>query len=362
MGKYIVELVNGVPKNDKQNKYIIYMSKENKSFFNITEENIEIKKIHTIFSSPIGKIIWEQFFLPFSLWNNKIDIYHAPGFVLPILRLSKTRFIVTIADMTFFSHPQYHTFLKQYYFQLMIPLSLGRADKIIAISENTKKDIIKITKINPDKIKIVYLAVDHIFTSKREKMDIKILEKYNIQKPYILFVGMLEPRKNLPTLLKAFAKIKQTKQSNLSLVIVGKKGWLYDEIFALVNKLKLQSKVIFTGYIPDLDLPALYRSAMCLVYPSFYEGFGIPIVEAMACGCPVVTSNNSSMQEIAGSAAIMIDPNNINEITESMVIYISDVDERKKRSKLGYREAKKFTWKQMVNKTLDVYRQIKPTK
>jgi glycosyltransferase involved in cell wall biosynthesis len=346
MGRYIVELVNRVPKQDTKNKYLIYVSEKNRKFFTCSEENITIKLVPKIFSSPIGKIIWEQLFLLSSLQKNKIDLYHGLGFVLPLWKRSKTKFLVTIADMTFFSHPQHHTFLKQVYFRFMIPRTLKNADKIITISKNTKNDILSHLNINAKKIENIYLAADSIFRPQKKEVWKKIKEKYQIKNDYILFVGMLEPRKNIPGIIKA---------KDLTLVIVGKKGWLYEEIFALVKSLKIQDQVIFTGYVPDEDLPALYKGAKCFVYPSFYEGFGIPIIEAMACGCPVITSKNSSMEEIANAAAITIDPNQPEAIAEAIKTIINNDKEREKMKKLGILHAKKFTWDTMARETMQLY-------
>ncbi len=354
MGKYITELVNSIPLSDKGNFYFIYFSEENKKYFNLSQRNIQPILVRRMWTRGILRIFWEQFILPFSLYWNKINTYHALGFVLPFLRLNKkTKCVVTIADMTFFSHPEHHMYWKQKYFKCMIPMSIKKADEVIAISENTKQDILKMIPIGKNKIVVTYLGHDAIF-SKQDKTKINtVLLKYGINFPYLLFVGMLEPRKNIPSLIKAFAAVKEKK--NNKLVIIGKKGWLYDEIFALVQKLKIDEKVVFTGYVPDEDLPALYSAATCFVYPSFYEGFGIPIIEAMACGCPVITSNNSSMKEIAGNAAILVDPYNITDIQNAIELLIADKAIRINKGKEGIIQAKKFSWEKMVLKTKEIY-------
>lgn len=357
MGKYIVELVNKIPQIDKNSTYFFYVSQENANFFQFQEKNIILKKVPVSLSSPFGKLVWEHIFLPFSLWKNKIVLYHAPGFVLPFFKLNKNiKFIITLADMTFFSHPQYHMFWKQKYFKYMIPRSIHKADKVIAISESTKKDILKHVSVDEKKIMVTHLGYDTLFSKQSINKIIPILKKYNINFPYILFVGMLEPRKNVPSLIKAFAAIKN-KQNHM-LVIVGKKGWQYDKIFDWVQKLKLEQQVVFTGYVPDEHLSALYSGATCFVYPSFYEGFGIPIIEAMACGCPVITSNNSSMEEIAGDAAILVDPYDVQTITRAIETYLYNNDERKKRAKQGIKYVKRFSWETMVKKTEQIYKEL----
>ncbi len=351
MGRYIVELANRVPKNDLENHYILYVSKQNKNYFDVDVKNVTIKEVAGIFAFPFLKILWEQLFLPFSLIKNKVDLYHATGFVLPFWKPKKITYIVTIADMTFFTHPQYHTWIKTVYFRVFIPPSLKKADAVLAISESTKKDIIAITKTDQEKIITTYLGVDSYFVPQKKYQD--VLKKYNIQQPYILFVGMLEPRKNIVGLLKAFSLVSDKKDHTL--VIVGKKGWMYAEIFDLVKTLHLERYVLFTGYVSDEDLPAFYSGATCFVYPSFYEGFGIPIIEAMACGCPVITSNNSSLQEIAGEAAVLIDPKNVMQIAEAMQNLLKNKKEQKKRKNAGLRQAKRYKWELFANQMRETY-------
>ncbi len=355
MGKYIAEIINNAPKSDPYNIYFIYVSEENKKYFNLSQENIRPVLVHKIWTRGLMRIIWEQLLLPFSLYWNKINIYHAPGFVLPIFKVNKkTKYIVTIADMTFFSHPEYHVYWKRKYFKYMIPISIKKADQVIAISENTKQDILQMIPVDKNKIVVTYLGYDAHFSRQNKLKKNPVLKKYIINFPYILFVGMLEPRKNIPSLIKAFAAIKEKKSHKL--VIVGKKGWMYGEIFTLIQKLKIEEQVIFTGYLHDEDLPSLYSAATCFVYPSFYEGFGIPIIEAMACGCAVITSNNSSMKEIAGEAAILVDPYNVKEIQNAIELLIADKAIKRKKEKEGITQAKKFTWEKMILQTKEVYR------
>ena len=257
--------------------------------------------------------------------------------------------------MTFFTHPQYHQWIKTMYFRLFIPSSLKKADMVLAISENTKKDIVTIAKLNEKKIATTYLGVDSYFVPNTGKESLAVLRKWGIMQPYILFVGMLEPRKNIVGLLKAFSLL--SKKSHI-LVIVGKKGWMYDDIFSYVKKLRLENHVLFTGYVPDEELPALYSSATCFVYPSFYEGFGIPVIEAMACGCPVITAENSSLKEIVGNAALLVDPNNISQIAESMEKILDNKKEREAKRKAGLQQAKKYKWSIFANKTKEAYNQV----
>ncbi len=353
MGRYIRELVNCLPLHDSQNTYYLYTSQKNEKYFTFAAKNICIKRVSPFWSFPFVKIIWEQVFLPFSLWKNNIHLYHSTGFSLPFFKPKKTKYVVTIADMTFFSHPEYHLWWKVWYFRYMIPRALKTADKVITISENTKEDILRMTKIPSEKVKTIYLGVDQQFSPQTKEFCKKIGEKYHITTPYILFVGMLEPRKNIIGLLHAYMQVKEKKGHDL--VLVGKKGWKYEKIFETVKELGLQNSVHFLGYVSDEELPALYSAATCFVYPSFYEGFGIPVLEAMACGCPVITSNNSSMKEIAGNAAILIDPINKEAIKDAINRVLSDKKEQQQRRKAGLLRVKKFRWDTMAKETRELY-------
>lgn len=358
MGRYIVELVNRVPVLDMENNYLIYISAENKKFFTIKSRNVILKEVPKMFTLPILKIVWEQSILPLLLVKEKINLYHAPGFVLPVLKSKKTKYVVTIADMTFFTHPEHHLQKKTYYFRALIHYSLKGADKIITISENTKNDILSLFPISPQKIRAIHLAADDIFTDRTRvvvKQENEILQKYNIQKPYLLFVGMLEPRKNITGIFHAFEMLDEQHKKEIKLVIVGEKGWMYQHIFNYVTEHKLENNVIFTGYVPDDELPVLYKNAICFLYPSFYEGFGIPIIEAMASGCPVITSNTSSLKEIAGNAAVLVEPNDTNAINKAIVEIITNKKKREELRIKGKKQAKNFSWQTMAEKTKEVY-------
>jgi len=273
---------------------------------------------------------------------------------------TKTKYVVTIADLTFFSHSKYHVGLKNIYFQWIIPRSIKKADAVIAISENTRQDICNHFKDVADKTTTVYLGVDDKF--KRDKAGDSsqrdtVLNKYRIKSDYILYVGVLEPRKNIIGLIRAFGKINKLDK-NITLVIAGKRGWMYEQIFILVKQLQLEKQVIFTDYVDDEELYWLYNEAICLCYPSFYEGFGLPVLEAMAVGCPVITSNNSSLKEIVKDAGILVDPHNQKEI---YVALKSIIENKKLRNKLkikGKQRAENFSWQKMGKETLCLYQRV----
>jgi glycosyltransferase involved in cell wall biosynthesis len=225
------------------------------------------------------------------------------------------------------------------------------------VSINSKRDIQNIYKISENKISVIGEGVDNRFKtiSNKQLLD-RVRKKYHLPKRFILFVGTIEPRKNLPLLLSAFAKIKD--KFGIKLIVVGKLGWKYENIFNTASQLKIKNDFIFTGFVEDNDLPAIYNLAKVFVYPSYYEGFGLPVLEAMACGCPVITSSTSSLSEIVGNAAILINPTNIKDITEVILKIVSNKKLKLELIKQGLKQVKKFNWQNCAKKTLNVYQSL----
>lgn len=282
-----------------------------------------------------------------------IDIYHGTAFYLP-MGLRK-RSVITVHDLACYKYANTFESMKVLYARLCIPDSLKRADRIIAVSENTKRDLIDIFGVKEDRIKVIYEAADRNYeVCSPEKVE-EVKTKYGINK-YILCVGTLEPRKNLVSLLKAYARIINLLPEACRLVITGRKGWLYDEILKTAGD--LGDKVIFTGYVTNEELMLLYNGASVFVYPSLYEGFGLPVIEAMACGTPVITSNSSSLPEVVGAAGIMTDPLSIGELSDAILNVVSNDELRNKLSKKSLERAGLFSWDKAARQTLEVYREL----
>ncbi|MGC9314792.1 MAG: glycosyltransferase family 4 protein, partial [bacterium] len=294
-----------------------------------------------------------QLELPKLLAENRIDILHGPNFYLPVR--GKTPMAVTIHDLSAQFFPGQHS-LKHRLSQKFLRPSMKKADRIIAVSEFTSREIARYCPKAEDKIRVVHNGVGENFVPTDEKTKSEIKSRHGLPERFALFVGTLEPRKNVGRLVEAFGKA--TNIEDLKLVIAGGKGWLYGEIFESVKKLGLEDRVIFPGYIPSEDLPALYSSAEFFCYPSLYEGFGLPVLESMACGTPVLTSRDSSMSEVAGEAALLADPMDIDSIAEGILKLASDETLRKNLAEKGLSRAKKFSWKSCATKTLDIYREI----
>ncbi|EHP84940.1 glycosyltransferase family 4 protein [Methanotorris formicicus] len=355
-GYYIYHLIKILSSNTNKNNYDIYLInyKNTQMFPNLK---------HIILENPFKRItksyqLW-YLYLPLGLYDisKKVDIVHCINAEPIYLKPKNIKLITTIYDIIPYLFPKTYTFSTSFRFRFILPKTLKISNKIITISHHTKQDIIKHFKIPEDKIKVIHLAANENYKPLNEKEIEKIREKYNLNYPFILYVGGLEPKKNISTLLKALYKLKKQGIKH-KLVITGEKRWKYKSIFETIEKLNLQKDVIFTGYVPDEDLPALYNAADLFVYPSLYEGFGLPPLEAMACGTPVITSSTSSLPEVVGDAGIMVNPYDVDELAKAMYEVLTNDGLREELSKKGLERAKLFSWKKCAEEHLKVYEEV----
>lgn len=358
-GFYITNLINGLVKIDNLNSYYIFGDEENlKRYINI-EDKKNFKIIHKRFKNRILRVLWEYFILPFELKKLKIIILHSPNYITPLFKFG-FKIILTIHDLTFLLFPEKYTITKRLLFNKMIRIFIKMADKIIAVSENTKKDILNFYNVPGNKVVVTYESYPDYYNYFIDKDKAKeVSKKYGIGANFILYVGMIEPRKNILSLLKAFVELG--KELDLDLVIVGKKGWYYKEIeqyIINIENLKLRNNIIFTGYVPEQELKYFYKSAFMFVYPSLYEGFGLPPLQAMACGTPVITSNVSSLPEVVGDAAIKINPDSLDDLVKSIKLVYNDQDFRNLLIKKGLERAELFDLEIIAQNTLSIYKSI----
>jgi len=285
------------------------------------------------------------------------DLLFVPAHVLPIVH--PRRSVVTIHDLGYLYYPQAHRLLDRLYLDLSTRYNARAATHLIADSSATERDLIERYGTNPDKITVIYPGYDNtVFQPTRDKEVIEAVKaRHGIAGDYILFVGTLQPRKNLARLIEAFSNL-QYPISNIQLLISGKKGWLYEEIFRRVEELGLEERVVFTDYVPEGDLPALLSGARLFVFPSLYEGFGMPVLEAMACGTPVVCSNTSSLPEVAGDAALLVDPLDVGELAAALARVLDDAELRAELIQRGFEQAKGFSWEKCARETLDVLESV----
>jgi len=309
-------------------------------------------------SKPLSRVAWEQLKLPALLREKHIDVFHSPANVLPEMLPRSCTGVVTLHDLAFLRYPQVLTHSKRVYHRTLTMRSLQRATMIIAPSNSTKQDIIELASIPANRVQTVYPCIDERFSSVILDEDIQMFrEVHGLTKGYLLYLGTLEPRKNVTTLVEAYAQFRAAYGRDEKLVLVGGKGWLYDSIFERVQQLGLESEVIFPGFVPDTEQLLWYHAASVFVYPSLYEGFGIPVAEALACGVPVVTSNVSSLPEAGATLALTVDPFDKAAMAGAFFNALTDESVRERCRTQAASVAQQFSARTMVEQTLAVYEQ-----
>jgi glycosyltransferase involved in cell wall biosynthesis len=357
---YTNRLIENLAKIDKHNKYTIF------PFFTyiynprFKQYQPKISKNFILFWNNLPKwlidILWKKLGSLGRMYLPRFDIFHSTTFSVPPPFMYK-KLIVTVYDVSFYTHPQFHLKENIDHCTKGTREAVKKADVIIAISNNTKRDLISYFDCPQDKIVVTYLACEERFFKKTDHITKKqVLKKYKIDKPFIFHLGSLEPRKNTLGLVKAYLLLPKKIRNQFYLVIAGAAGWLNDEIFKFVNKNDSDNSVKLIGYVRDRDLPVLYQSARCFAYPSFYEGFGIPPLEAMASGCPILTSKVSSLPEICGDAAVYCVPNDIEDIGRKLHTLLED--DHRVLVRKGLNRAKKFSWDKTTKQTLGIYKNL----
>lgn len=380
-GRYIINLIRSLLEIDNKNTYVLTGRYTSARYLEIAynlKKDFENNKIELKFyRTPQKKLdLWNRLkFPPIEFQGFKADILHCPDYLIPPT-LNKN-IVLTIHDLAFIRFPEFNFdwFIKKYNREVKKNAQISR--KIIADSESTKNDIVNFFKIDPAKIEVVYLAADNLFKKLLEKEKYKsVLKKYKIDKKYILSVGTIEPRKNFTTLIKAFNLLKDNikgkaartngpadgypdpqdiQLQNLQLVIVGRTGWKSEATYKERELSPYKEDILFLGRVPDEDLLQIYNQAELFVYPSIFEGFGLPPLEAMSCGLPVIASNCSALREVVGDAGILIPPNNHKEISKQILYVLKNekiIEELKEKSLY---QAKKFNWEETARKTLEIY-------
>ena len=355
ISQYTLRLIRGLAESggqprDRENEFIILQSRKDKHF--ITDKpNFQRVSLWTP-----SHHRFEQFTLQFEISGLGLDVLHSPDFIPPFRRHCKS--IITIHDLAFLLYPHFLTKESARYYG-QIDQAVKRTDHIIADSESTKQDTIRLLGVPEHKITVIYLSADPIF---RPVNDLEILKqiksKHHITSDFILFVSTIEPRKNLPTLLKAYRQLLDSYKAEVKLVVVGRRGWLSEKVFSLVDELKLTDDVLFLGRVPVEDLLHLYNAAQLLAQPSFYEGFGLPPLEAMACGTPVVVSNVSSLPEVVGDAGLLVDPEDVSELTVAIWRVLTDEALRAELIAKGLKRAQCFSWEKTARQTLALYQRV----
>ncbi|MEA3408069.1 MAG: glycosyltransferase family 1 protein [Chloroflexota bacterium] len=356
IGRYTRGLIKGLASFDPDNRYVLF-SAGHKQGLGIWASNFTLKQL------PITErqltAIWQRLRLPLpvELITGLVDVYHSPDFVLPPVLAART--VLTVHDLSFMRHPECSSEALLDYLMEAVPRSVERADLVVADSESTRRDLMELLQVPDEKILVVYPGLEsHFAPVDNDYLLPRLLQRYGVRYPYILAVGTLQPRKNFVRLIKAYDILVRYYQIPHKLVIVGNKGWLYGEIEETIQNLGLEGRVILTGFVKDQDLPYIYSAAEVFAFPSLYEGFGIPILEAMGCGTPVVTSSVSSMPEVAGDAALLVEPYDVEAMALTLWRLINDVQLQDELRLRGFKQARKFRWRDSAKKLVRAYRRL----
>lgn len=350
IGQYIAGLVGGLSQCDEDHEFILLQSRKDRTVLTDTP-NFTRKSLWTPSHHPL-----EQLVLPFEISPLRLDVLHSPDFIPPFRR--DYRSVITVHDLAFLLYPHFLTEESARYYG-QIDRAVRHADHIVADSLSTKRDIISFLGVPEAKITVIYAAANRIY---RPIKDEQLLEQtrlsYGLDRPFILFVSTIEPRKNLPTLLRAFRRLLDHYKLDVKLAVVGERGWFCGEVFAVADELELNDSVAFLGHVPVEDLAALYNAARMNVHPSFYEGFGLPPLEAMACGTPTIVANVSSLPEVVADAALLVAPENVEGWTVAMWRLLTDDSLHAELSEKGLKRAKIFSWEKAARMTLDLYTRL----
>jgi glycosyltransferase involved in cell wall biosynthesis len=351
IGHYTDALAEWLARNNQKHQYELF-SPFDFDFRGSKPENL-IKRF-----LPVRSVFrkWWLIGLPAMLQISPVDLFHGTNYSIPIFAPCPT--VVTIHDMSLFAQAQTHESINVRRGKRRIPIMARRASVIIAPSEATKREIVKYLGTSEEKIRVIHEAA-------REKMEPlplpacqQVLDKHQIKRPYLLYVGTIEPRKNLLTLIRAYDEMLKTTRHRPQLVFCGGRGWLDSDVFKYVEELRLKDLVRFTGYVDDADLPAIYSSAEVFVYPSIYEGFGLPPLEAMACGTPVVVSNSSSLPEVVANAGLTHNPHDYRALAASTVKLLEDSALYGHFKNAGLEQASRFSWERAARETQSVYDEL----
>lgn len=351
---YIANLIEALAELDRVNRYTIYVTKrEAVERYENRWPHVDVRR--TLPHSPLVRI---PFTLVAELRRRPVDLLHVQYTAPPF---APCPVVATIHDISFEHLPETFTRRSRTQLRLTVRRTARRAAHIITPSEHTRRDITGTYGIDPRRVSVIPLAAaPHFAPIESAKEIARVRERYGIRDDYILAVGSIQPRKNLARLISAYSDLRRERpQAKLpQLVIVGKRAWLYGETLRAVEQQGVSSHTLFTGYVPEGDLPALYTAALCFVYPSYFEGFGLPPLEAMRCGTPVITSNRTSLPEVLGDAGLMFDPSDTEALVDVLRRMIDDAGLRAELRAKGLRRARAFDWCETARLTLEIYQHV----
>ena len=353
ISQYTIYLIQALGELNANDEYtILHSRREKRDFRPIHNEKFSRSDIWT----PCHHRL-ERFSLGLELVRHQLDLLHSPDFIPPAFGASRR--VITVHDLNFIYFPQFLTAESRRYYVDQIKWAVDVADHIISDSNATRLDLINLLGVAPEKVTTIHLAASPIFTTPHSDEAVRAtVQRLGTGKGFILGVGTLEPRKNWPMLIEAYATLRREYGVSVPLVLVGRKGWLYEEIFQDISRLGLDSEVMHLTDVSDIQLAHLYRAAGVLAFPSHYEGFGLPALEAMHAECPVVASNRGSLPEVVGDAAITLDPADLRGWVESLRLVLGDPIKARSLAQAGIEKINEFTWQKSAKATSEVYHKV----
>jgi glycosyltransferase involved in cell wall biosynthesis len=360
VSRYTYTLLEGLSRADSQQRYVVFINRdeaETASGGMLTASGrVELVPGSWSTKRPAQRVLWEQTTLPEELRRRHVDVFHSPVNVLP-LRL-RCASVVTVLDLAFLHYPQYFRPARRVYQRTFTTNSARRATLVVTIAHSTERELIERFRIPAERIRVIHPAIDADYQPQRDPGHLaEFRARHDLPEHYLLFLGTLEPRKNLQTLVEAYARLRALEENTPSLVLAGAKGWYYESLFERVRTLGLERHITFAGYVSRDEQPLWYAGADLFIYPSVYEGFGLPIAEALACGTPTITSNVSSMPEAGGPVAIQVDPDDAEGLAHAMRRVLADPMAHERALIEGPRWTRQFAAERMVAEYMETYRE-----
>lgn len=348
IGQYILQLIEHLARLERDTEFVLLQSRKDGN------EYVDQANFHRHMLWTPSHHRFEPWVLPLETIGLGLDLLHSPDFIPPFIR--PYRSVITVHDLGFLLFPHFVPADAAHHYG-KIDQAVRRTDHIIAVSQSTKRDIVKLLGVPEHKITVIHEAANEIYRPIDDEHALAdVSARYGLRRPFILFVSTIEPRKNLPTLIRAFHHLLQKYRVDAMLAVAGEKGWLYKEEFRLVDEFNLHDDVRFLGRVPLRDLPYLYNAACVHVHPSYYEGFGLTPLEAMACGTPTVVSNVSSLPEVVGDAGLLVSPDEVEELAVAIWRVLDDSELHQTLREKGLKRAQQFSWRKAARQHLDVYR------
>ena len=351
--RYATNLVQALLAQPSANRFTIFLNERVQSLPFKPAQPVRTLRTKAPTSRTSVRVLWEHLLAPWHIGAAQLDVVHSMLNVVPLA--APTRHVVTVHDLSFIREPRTHPTHRRWYLTAATWLSARRAKAVVADSHATKQDVVELLGVHPTRVHVVYPGSEAAFHPRPDTRVHAFRQEKRLDRPFVLFVGTLEPRKNVDVLVRAFGRVARTGFEG-DLVLAGGSGWATQEIDTALKESPVRNRIHRIGYVKQEDLPYWYCAADLVVYPSSYEGFGIPVLEAMASGTPVITSNRSSLPEVAGDAALTVDPRDIHQLAAAMSAVLASPEQRTQMSERGLIQARQFDWTVAAEQCLSLYR------